>query len=269
MKKLVLVSFLVLTGCGAVQQAQINSGAKKAQIEIVEKCDFLLRFSDKEAMAWMNAKEPMTQCAAKYKKPWPQDKMLEISRCGTEVMSTKIRPVSHSKAKFDKMMKARQSEHEQYASGQIGWDELDELGMVRLDNYFNDANNGSYFSYANCHNAAFQKNVFPAYPNHLKPTLTAFMSKLSSFSRQADKKKLAPEDYQVGYQELWSEFASKEQTQIGQANAQNAQAWRDVSGQIMQAETERYKARQESLQKNRPTNTNCTVWNDTMNCTTW
>lgn len=73
------------------------------------------------------------------------------------------------------------------------------------------------------------------YPAPLRPALLDFMSKVSKFSRDADKKKLDSEDYQVGYQELWSDFASKEQQQIGQVNAQNAQAWQNFSRQLQQA----------------------------------
>lgn len=49
---LFLSSYLALTGCGAVQQAQLNSASQQAQTDMAEKCSLLLQVSEKEARAW-------------------------------------------------------------------------------------------------------------------------------------------------------------------------------------------------------------------------
>ena len=255
-----------LTGCGTVQQTRINSAAQDAGTEIGQKCSIFLSLPPKEAAAWLRIDEPMGSCSSSYSKPFPRDKMMEVSACGTEILDSAIKPVSYSSKQFNKFMEARNTEHKKYANGEISWDEMNRLGKERLSNYFSSSTGRSYFEYANCHNAVFNSKVMPVYPAQLKPVLIEFMTNLSAFSRDADKKKMEPEDYQVGYQKLWSEFASKEQQSVSQSNAQNAAAWQQWSRQTQQYLVDQEKARQ-TTQMNQMKSTNCHFVGNTMNCT--
>ncbi len=267
MNKLALLSLLCLTGCGTVQQMQLNGASQRAQAEIGKNCDYLLYVSEEEAQAWRVAGQELEQCVAGDNVPWPQDKMMVISQCGAEAMNSNIRPVSYSKTQFDRYMKGREVRHKKYAAGQISWEEQSQLGMQEMNNYFDHANRGSYFNYTQCSNTILNREVMPSYPNQLKPLFISYMSKMAKFSREADKQHMDSEDFQIGAQELWAEFASAEQQKIGQVNAQNSQAWQNVSKSIMDAETERQKTMQQNTRTMQQTT--CHTVAGTLQCTTW
>lgn len=267
-KSILILSCIALTSCGVVQQAQLNSASKKAEVEISQKCSLFTKIPEKEAVAWINSENDMKQCGGDGTTIWLREETLQISQCGEKVMNDRIRPYVHSVKKFDDFMKLRSDQHTQYAEGQISWERMNEVGTERMRNYFDSADSGSYFSYANCHNAVLHQEVMPAYSAQLRPLLMEYASNVSAFSRQADQEHMAPEDYQIGMQKLWSDFASKEQYYIGQANAQNAQAWQnysknmgDLSAKMMEAEAQE--------QKNAPkmSTTNCTATGNMLNCT--
>lgn len=151
------------------------------------------------------------------------------------------------------------------ANSKISWSEMDSRARKRMAGYFDNVKSGSYFEYADCQNAAFSNTIFPVYPDQPKPTLTEFMSKVTAFSREADKKSLELADYQIEYQKLWSAFVSKEQQQINQFNAQNAAEWQQWSRQTQKYLIELEKA--QAQQWKTTTNTNCTVFGNSMNCT--
>jgi hypothetical protein len=264
-KSYLLISCAALTGCGVVHQAQLNSASQRAQMEIGQKCSLFMSAPEKEAVAWINSKDAMKECGGLGTDPWLREETMQISECGERVMNERIRPVVHSGQKFDDFMKHRKQEHTQYAEGEISWERMNELSAERLMNYFQSARTGSYFSYANCHNAILDKEVMPAYSAQLRPLLVEYASNVSAFSRQADKEHMAPEDYQIGIQKLWADFVSKEQGTINQYNAQNAQAWQksmqNASQQIQQMEAE--------TQRNAPkmSTANCTKTGNMVNCT--
>jgi hypothetical protein len=235
MRRALLFSTLLLAGCGAVQQAQFNSAAESANLEIQQNCSLLLQVSEKEAAAFKNTAPHLEACSGKYGVPWPREKTAEISQCGREVMEAQIRPVSHSKELFDELLDKREEEHQRYADGSLNWEDLDGLMRVRLDEYFSKSNEGSYFSFTNCQNQIMSERLMPSYSDALKPVFFSFMSDLSEFARESDKKNLAREDFQVGYQRLWANFAQQEQQKISQVNAQNAQAWQNFGQQLQRA----------------------------------
>lgn len=256
------VAVLSLYGCGVAQRAQLQSAAIQAKSEIASQCFILAQVSAKEARAWQSAGKEMQRCENGAGSPWPKDKAMEISACGTKELDTKIRPVAYSSKNFQSFMTQRDAENQAYAQGKISWEEKLRRGQERLADYFGKARSGSYLNYATCHNQILSARVFPSYPPQLRPTLTQYMSNLLSFARQADKKKIAPEDFAIGEQQLFSEFAQKEQHVIAGYQAQNAQAWREAGSSILQAEAVR--------QANQPQmrHTNCHVWRNTMDCTT-
>lgn len=260
---------LSLTGCATAQQAQIDTAAQKAQVEIANKCSFFLSVPEKEAMAWINFKP--NHCLKGLSEPIPREHTMEVYECVTKAYDEEIRPKVHSEKRFNEYMEARKTSNIQYAEGDISLEKYDELSNERWLKYFGEAKSGSYFNYAQCQNAVFNDKLMPVYPNQLKPILIQFMTDLSSFSREADKKKIASEDYQVGYQKLWSEFASKEQQRISQANAQNAAAWQQWSRNMQQYSVEMQKASQPTSNTSShsigPTRTDCYAIGNTMSCT--
>lgn len=261
---LVSVLFL-LSGCGAVHQAQLNSAAQKAQQEIQNKCSFYTSVSPKEAQAWITAGEQSQQCAAGISEPWPKEKMMEISQCFTDILDQKVKPVAYSGKAYQKYMDERISSHKQYAAGEIRWDELGARSAERMQDYFKNGKDGSYFNYASCHNEVIAREVFPTYQH--KPLLTEYMTNMSAFARKADKENMEPEDFAVGAQQVWSDFANKEQQVISQYQARSAAAWQQTfqnMATMQQIENERMQNQQNSMQ-----HTNCNVFGNQVNCTTW
>jgi len=265
-KLLFLPMLLVLTACGAVHQAQLNAASQRAQQEIQGKCSFYMNVSPKEARAWIAAGEQSQQCSAGISEPWPKDKMMEISQCFTDILNGQVKPVAYSGTAFQKYMDDRINSHKEYADGKIGWDELGIRSAERMQNYFKNGKGGSYFSFASCGNEVLAREVMPTYQH--KPLLTEYMANMSAFARKADKEHMEPEDFAVGAQQVWSDFTSKEQGVISQYQAQNAATWQQAvqnMATMQQIENQRVQAQRDSM----PKNTNCNVFGNQMNCTTW
>jgi len=163
MRKVALIGIFLLCGCGVVQQAQLNSSAKRAQEEIQNKCFFNMHVSPKEAQAWANVGEQSKQCSEGISEPWPKDKMMEISQCFSVLLDKKVKSVSYSATAYQNYMKDRTASHEQYAVGEIGWDDLNAKSAERMENYFKKGTGGSYFSFASCGNDVLAREVMPNY----------------------------------------------------------------------------------------------------------
>jgi hypothetical protein len=262
MKQILLLSFLGLTACGTVQQAQINNAAEDIQFEIASTCYQMLYLSEKEALAWKQSRVALKVCEENVDGVWPLHQTIAISQCGEELLNKNVRPYSYSQEKFDEMLGERKKEHELYADGKLLWSELGRRANERVYNYFHSGDQGSYFTYANCSNNIISNKMYPVYPNQLKPVLNNYMTQLSKFSREADKSNMEIEDYKIGQQELWNEFVQQEQYAVNQANMRNAQAWQNYSRQMQQYSTDLMKIEKDSM----PKNTNCTVVGNQMNC---
>ena len=237
MKNILLsgVVLMSLTACGAVQQMQLQSKVKETQQLVAEKCGLYMYVSPKEASAWYAYLDRVDeQCYSGMSEPWERDEVISILECSEPIMKSSIRPVAYSKSKFDKLLKDRQQEYQDYADGSLSWDAFNESGIQRFGQYLEQSKTNSYFSYAQCHNAIVQENVFPVYPAPFRPILTEYLANVSSFSRKADKTNMDREDFTVGAQQLWADFAMKEQQQINAFNAQNQQAWQNMSQQLLQ-----------------------------------
>lgn len=262
------MGIFLLCGCGVVQQAQLNSSAKRAQEEIQNKCSFYMHVSPKEAQAWALAGEQSKQCSKGISEPWPKDKMMEISRCFSAILDKKVKPVAYSAIGYQAYMKDRTQSHEQYAAGDIGWDELGARSAERMESYFKKGKGGSYFSFASCGNEVLAREVMPNY--QYKPVLMEYMSNMSAFARKADKENMQPEDFAIGAQRMWTDFAAKEQQVMSQYQAQNAAAWQRTFQNLstmQQIENQRLEAERASMPQVR--NTNCHAVGNSVNCTTW
>lgn len=233
MRKIAFMGIFLLCGCGVAQQTQLNSSAKRAQEEIQNKCSFYMHVSPKEAQAWASVGEQSKQCPKGISEPWPKDKMMEISQCFSVLLDKKVRPVAYSATAYQAYMKNRTQSHEQYAAGDIGWDELGAKSAERMERYFKKGKGGSYFSFASCGNEVLAREVMPNY--QYKSVLMEYMSNMSAFARKADKENMQPEDFAIGTQRMWTDFAAKEQQVMSQYQAQNAAAWRQVGQALMQS----------------------------------
>ena len=149
------------------------------------------------------------------------------------ILDKKVKPVAYSATAYQAYMKDRTQSHEQYAAGDIGWDELGARSAERMEGYFKKGKGGSYFSFASCGNEVLAREVMPNY--QYKPVLMEYMSNMSAFARKADKENMQPEDFAIGAQRIWTDFASKEQQVMSQYQAQNAAAWRQVGQTLMQS----------------------------------
>lgn len=263
-----------LTACAVVQNAQLQSGAKEAQQMIAEKCGLLLTSSPQESSAWVNTIPKMKICTDGKTEPWDRADAVAVAECGANVMNENIRPYASSKKRFDELMKERAQEYKDYADSKISWEELGDRASQRRREYLrasDESGSGSYFAYSQCHNAIMQEKVYPVYPDALKTLLTGYLADVSAFSRQADKTNMPQEDYMIGTQQLWAKFTSKEQQRIQQVNNQGA-PWANAI-QAMNTEMQKqelHKAQVDALKSENDTKqTNCSVWNNQMNCTTW
>ena len=102
--------------------------------------------------------------------------------------------------------------------------------------------------------------------------LMKFMTDSKQSALDYKKGKVDRDEVNLAYEKLWVNYYAALDTRarnsLMYANQQDqafAQRLQSASQQISQAELEREKA----MQANRPMNTNCSVWNNTMNCTSW
>ena len=229
----VALSFL-LTGCGAVQQAEINSAMQKTQQEVSGNCTFYEWLSQKEAQAWLDAGKDIGQnCKGADKTPSP-DRMKEVADCGTKIVNQGVKPVVFSQKEFADLMSARDNEINQYVDGKISWEQETKASNERMGKYFKEfrkAGNGSYYLATQCADAIMAKNLPSSYTH--RALLSEYFADAEAFARRADKEKMEPEDVQIEQQKLWAQFAEKEQQENSQMQAQQAAAWHQT-GQAMQ-----------------------------------
>ncbi len=102
--------------------------------------------------------------------------------------------------------------------------------------------------------------------------LMKFMIDSKQSALDYKKGKIDRDEVNLAHEKLWVEYYTaldaRARNSLMYANQQDqafAQSIQNASQQVNQAEL----ARQQALQANRPTNTNCHVWNNTMNCTSW
>lgn len=102
--------------------------------------------------------------------------------------------------------------------------------------------------------------------------LMRFMTDSKEQALNYKKGKIDRDEVNLAYERLWGDYYAaldaRARNSLMYANQQDkafSQSLQNASQQINQAELER----QQALQANRPKNTNCTVWNNTMNCTSW
>lgn len=265
-KLLFLPVLLVLTGCGAIHQAQLNAALQRSQQEIQRKCPVYINVSSQEVRAWMAAGEQSQQCSAGISEPWPKDEIMAISQCFTDILNGQVKPTAYSDTAFQKYMNDRINSHKDYADGKIGWDELGARSAERNQDYFKNGKGGSYFNYASCSNEILMREVMPAYQH--KPLLTEYITNMSAFARKADKEHMEPEDFAVGAQQVWSDFVNKEQRVISQYQAQNAAAWQQAF-QNMATTQQIENQRVQTLRDSMPKETKCNVLGNQVHCRTW
>lgn len=262
MKKFILLtlSSTLLVGCGAVQQARLDSGLQQAA-KASEDCFYYAHVPQQEANAWIKSSkdESIKQCSAGLSEPWPREKMMEISQCATAYFNKNIKPYVHSQSRFKEYMDAREKSHRDYADGKISWEELERLADNRWADYIGNANAGSLYTTVQCRNAALQQFVMPTYPH--KSLLMSFMSYQSELGMKVDKGDMTFQEADIATQQAFAALLGAEQQANAAIQQQNAQAWQQSFENLQKLE--------QSNSSSRPKNTNCNVWRNTMNCTSW
>ena len=262
-----LIVTLSLTGCGAVQQAQLNAAASSAKQEVTKQCSLYLHLPPKEAEAWTRALDEMKgECSTSGKQP-TKEQMPAVDACATKILNEEIKPITYSPQKFARYMASRAEDHTKYANGELSLSEMQAGMKRRLDKYTEKAP-WSYYRYATCHNEVVTRKVLPTY--QFKPLFMEYMNNLAAFARKADKEKMAREDFDIGAQRLWTDFARNEQGAIGEARAENAAGWKNASDTFQQMQATQALQRASMPPPRMPTTTDCRViGGNTLNCTSY
>lgn len=259
-----LLSCFILSGCGVVNQMQLNSAMEDAQKQIANECIDHIFLSEKEASAFGQYQNAATaQCQGYESKEWPRDKAVKIANCAREISLKYVRPASYSKQAYDNTRATGKKIVESYANGQISWQDTERQLRENFLKYAKGAKQGSYYRFASCQNNIMSQKVLPTY--QMKPLLIQYMANLSEFSRNADKKRMAFEDYDIGIQKLQSDFATTEQMVISNNQAQQANAMRELGAALIKADQQSYTAPKPSTIQT----TNCRRVGDSVQCTTW
>jgi|GEM_PF-6032232 len=233
-----LLSLVILGGCGVVQNARLNSAANEAQLDIANQCSPLAKISVKEMSVMISNKADFDKCSLGMPDPLPRDKIVEMGKCVDDIFYKKIAPVTYSKSNLTTLLKEKKKIREMYAKGDIDWETFSKSISESITKYLDKGTTGSYFSSVSCGNDIIRAKVMPAYSDALKPLLMQYMTDALSFSRQADKTKMAWEDFNIGIQRLWSEFATKEQSAIASNQAQQAQAWQKFGNAVLNTQAQ-------------------------------
>ncbi|MBI1246877.1 hypothetical protein GC197_03405 [bacterium] len=239
MKQVVAVCtvLLLLTGCGVAQQMQLNSAADRAKSEIARQCIYYQYLSKPEAEAWNKAYDMgNATCSSGDTGPVPRDKMVAMIQCYSDIYMQTIRPVAYSKSAFDRLKSKATKAADEYAAGDITWEDYQTQVADNKSQYLKRGKKGSYFNVASCQNAIVNREIMPVYT--YKYLLTQYMADSLAFARKADKQKMDAEDFQVGMQKLWADFTSKENGAMAQAQAQQAAAWQRTFENLQQLESQ-------------------------------
>lgn len=233
----ILVS-LALSGCGIAQQSQLNSAMEETQKDVSEQCHPLLYLSVDEVRANERSNDKLKSCFAGLSMPWPQNEesFLKASNCAEDVMVSMIRPHSFSKTAFDESLSERSNIHKRYAKSEISWNDFGNASDDRVANYYSksrSSGNGSYLSYAQCYRNAMVGNL----PSHYRhgALLNSYFADYLAFARRADQENMEIEDFDIGANRLWADFAMKEGARNSRMQAQQSTMMRSVGQQILDA----------------------------------
>lgn len=260
MNRIILLSFclILVSGCGAVQQAQLNTGMQKAN-EISQSCD-LQATPPEIARAWKMAMQEVKKLCplGSDTNPLPPSKSIEANECWAEQIEKYVTPVETNIKALNALLASNRQIAKQYQNGKLDRSAANSQREMADKKYTLD--HISFYKQAQCKNSALQQYVMPNYPH--KGLLMSFMTRQSEVGLAIDNGQMTPEKGDIEIQKAWAAFANNEQQTMMQIQAQNAQR----SSAMMAAGADLLKGPPQP----RMQHTNCSLGLDgrSMNCTT-
>lgn len=262
MKKIALstLTFLCLLGlhgCAFAQQSRLNSGMQKAEAAMAE-CP-MKSTPPKFSNAWETvARENAHKCPkSDPNAPLPASHAVEKNQCWVNLLNKHVRPVGKNAGDLDALIAESKKISQDYSDGKIEREATNKIIGDAIGQYM--ARNVSYYSYAQCRNAALQEHVLPSYPH--KDILYSFMSEQSEIGLRVDKGEMSVEEADIATQKAFASLLGAEKQANTVTQQQNAKAW--------QQGFENLKKLEQSNTRSMPRQTNCNVFGNTMNCTSW
>lgn len=251
------VSILATSGCALAQQAQLNSGMEKAELAMAQ-CPMKstpAEFSD----AWETvARENAQKCPkSDPSSPLPASQAVEKNQCWVNLLNKHVRPVGKNSRDLDSLIEESKKMSRNYRDGNIDRESTNKIIGDAISQYM--AKNVSYYSYAQCRNEALKEHVLPSHPH--KDILYSFMSEQSEIGLRIDKGEMSVEEADIATQKAFASLLGAERQANTVTQQQNAKAW--------QQGFENLKKIEQSNTRSMPRQTNCNVFGNTMNCTSW
>ena len=156
-------------------------------------------------------------------------------------------------------MDARAKSYAAYAAGKISFSSLRQETKQRAEQYIDAGKSGSYYTMSQCRNEALQRYVMPSYPH--KGLLMSFMSEQSEIGLKVDEGKMSPKQGDIAVQKAFASLLQGEQQENVLQQQQSARAWQQGFENMQHIE--------QNNRNNMPKQTNCNVFGNQMNCTTW
>jgi hypothetical protein len=169
-------------------------------------CFYYLFVPPREAAAWKQWNDDVKACTDGFSEPFPRDQMRRISDCGEQLLTEKVKPVTHSPEQFALYMAERSVDHQLYAGGKIEWSDVQDRAKQRFTRYL-ETGSGSYAQYADCSNDVLAEKLSPT--DQVKPLMDEYTGKLSALALSADNDKMSHQEFQAKAQRLGEEFAKK------------------------------------------------------------
>lgn len=258
MKKIAMITVATfcLSGCGVVQQAQLNTGMQKAN-EVANACRGV---SPEISQAWDIAiKEMQASCpSGTDANPLPPSKSIEADECWASRIKKHVLPVESNVAALNELLAQSREIAEKYQNGQIERITANSQGQAAHNKYMRT--HTSFYKLGQCKNAGLQQHVMPNYPH--KGLLMSFMTRQSEVGLAIDSGQMTPEQGDIEIQKAWASLANNEQQTNMVLQAQNAQR----SSAMMAVGADLLKGPPQSQMKH----TNCALGLDgrSMDCTT-
>lgn len=253
---LVLPCVAFVSGCGAVQQAQINSGMRQAE-KASEDC-MHKSIPPEVNKAWDAVfSESAEECPrGNEDTPLPQSRSMERHECWLDIVNKNVKPIEKKPQALSTLIAENKKVAEGYRDGKISRETGNEVMGRNLFTYM--TKQVSHYSYAQCKNAALQQYVMPSYPH--KGLLMSFMSHQADLGLKVDKREMSIEEADIAGQQAFAALLNAEQQANTATQQQNAQAWQQVFENSQRME--------ESRQRSMSTDTSCRMLGDTMHCST-
>lgn|GEM_PF-2841673 len=269
MKLIVIALVSLLAGCvTGASQSQLNTAMEKANLAAAN-CP-VQAMSPEVQVGWetvKNLSEKNCLNTLKIDNPTPEQ-LQESFSCWENNVSDNVKPVTKQKKALETYLANLRKLNKDSQSGVLSRENFLPLAQPLWNEYVQKE--VSYFRMTQCQNATLQQHVMPVY--HNKGILAEFMAKRSEIALKVDEGELSPQKADVEIQKAFAELGKAEQGANAALQAQNAQAWRDYSKQLQTYSSELNKAeieRQKAIRDSGPTNTNCQMVGNQMQCTTW